>query len=120
MTVSKIVLDSLMEPKLILNSLPPPIECQNGTIYGNYSLRFPDKVRRPDGIAVHRACVARHVVNLPGTAIFDTQTAFTRCWLKSLPARRARKTQWEAFKQSRPPMYCQPSSSKGEAFYVDI
>jgi len=126
--IGKIVLDPLMEPKLILKSLPTPTELyekyesdSNGISYGNYSISSPRKMFQcKEGYLTKRACVFRHLVTLPGTDITDTQTAFTRCWLKSLPPRRVRKTQWEAFLQARPPMYCKPAISNSEAFYVDI
>lgn len=116
----KIVLDSLMEPKLVLGMLPPPVECQDGTIYGNYSLMFPKGVERPDGIVTRRAVLSRAVRGLPNTQIFDTETAFTRCWLRSLGPRKARKNQGEGFLKSRPPQYIRPSESNCESFYVDI
>jgi hypothetical protein len=126
--LGKIVLDTLMEPKLILKSLPAPIELyekygidSNGISYGNYSISSPRRMFQcREGYLTKRACVFRHLVTLPGTEITDTQTAFTRCWLKGFPQRRTRKLQYEAFRQARPPMYCKPANSNTEVFYVDI
>jgi len=108
--IGKIEFDSIQKPKLLVNPLPPPSECPDGTIYGNYSLRLPNGWR-----VIYR----RHAYKYG--SMNDTQTAFTRCFLKSLPPRRMRKAQKEAFfNHTRAPQYCVPSESRGEAFYVDI
>jgi hypothetical protein len=109
--VGHISLDPLMDEKLVVDILPTPGELPDGTIVGNYS------VRGPNGF---RIISRRHSRVLQGTSIQDTETAFTRCYLKSMPKRFVRKAESEAKGKSRPPQYCRPSESNKESFYVDI
>ena len=97
------------EKKLFLPGLPPPAECPDGTVYGNYSLKLPNGWRVID---------VRRTVQYEG--IRDTEPAFTRCLLRALPRRRSRQVQRDMLKICRPPQYCHPGEGAGDWFYVDI
>lgn len=109
MIVPFIDLTPLRGKKIEVQGLPSPSECPNGTIYGTYSLKLPNGYRVID---------KRRIVQY--LDVWDTQTAFTRCWLNGLPQRRSRSNQRDMLLQSRPPQYCRPSVSLHDMAYVDI
>jgi hypothetical protein len=128
--IGHISLDTLMEKKLLIDSLPHTDLLHNGSIVGHYSYRATGvdsdglcSVANDDGSPPEypiRIIANRHTRMLPGSSIRDTETAFTRCFLKSLPPVKARKTEIEGRSHARPPQYCQPTESTVDTFYVDI
>lgn len=128
--VGHISLDPIREKKLIVSSMPNVELLHDGSIVGNYSVKATGidstelaEIVNDDEFSCEfpiRILHSRHVVNLPHTTLRDTQTAFTRCFFKSLPERRFRKKDIEGRKLARAPLYCQPTVSNVDVFYVDI
>lgn len=103
-------------PKSELLAFPALSEMPDGTILGNHALRLP---------APHRVLLARRVrvyKHADGQVYRDTETAYARRYLASLPSRMrsVRREQVEGFKLATIPQYCDPFDSEEEWFYVDL
>jgi hypothetical protein len=93
---------------VICDKLPPPRLLPNGTIYGMYSCTTPDRYR-----------FVRFDALKEWEGVKDTETAFTRKYLSSLPAARARKSQRAGFDATRPPLYVSPGPVR-DGVYIDL
>lgn len=123
-------LEPVYRPKLVVDSLPAIDQLSNGSIVGHYSYRATGvdsdaAIELANGSNYRpefplRIVSRRHARLLPGTNLIDTETAFTRCYLKSLPRAKARRQEIDGRRQTRPPQYCQPTVSNVETLYVDI
>lgn len=123
-------LGPLQEQKLLVDSLPSTDQLFDGSIVGHYSYKATgvdsDEICQVVGKVDYapewpmRIVSNRHTRMMPNSTIRDTETAFTRCFLKSLPMIKARKKEVEGRRQTRPPQYCKPADSTVETFYVDI
>ena len=94
--------------KVIDTSINDTSLLPDGTVYGNYSYTLPDKTK------LIPYAFARHIGDFT-----ETETGFTRLFMKTLPKRRYRKIQHEYMKVSRPPLYVRPSVLEN-AVYVDL
>lgn len=92
----------------IVDTLPKPQELPDGTIYGYYSVSIPkgDKL------------IPYHFVKQVDERL-DTETAFTRDFLKSLGRRKARQEEYYNYRLARPPLFVRPCIIK-DAAYIDI
>lgn len=128
--VGHIDLGPLQEPKLLVDSLPATYLLSDGSIVGHYSYKATGvdsaeiaEVLGPVDYRLEwpmRIVANRHTRMMPNSSIRDTETAFTRCFLKSLPPIKARKKEVEGRRNTRPPQYCKPSESNVDTFYVDL
>ena len=94
--------------KVIDTSIKDARLLPDGTVYGNYSYTLPNKLK------LIPFSFARHIGDYT-----ETETGFTRIFMKSLPKRRYRKLQHDFMKFSRPPLYIRPSIIEN-AVYVDL
>lgn len=93
---------------LVIDFLPKPASLPNGSTYGNFSVVTPRGVR-----------YVRYQALRDWQGETDTETEFTRRFLRTLPRRLCRKNQRAGFDLSRPPLYVRPCALE-DAAYVDI
>lgn len=91
-----------------VNCMPKPEELPNGTTYGYYSVNIPQEGKY----------VPYQYIKSAGD-IYDTETSFTRQWLKSLGKRRVRRDEYWNYRASRAPLHIYPSVMD-DAAYIDI
>ena len=92
----------------IIDTLPKPETLPDGTIYGNYSVVLPSKMKL---IPYHSAVVLGDRLG--------TQTSFTREYMGTLGKRTIRREEFWSYLQARPPMTVKPCTLK-DAVYIDI
>jgi len=88
--------------------LPKPSELPNGTLYGNFSATLPQGIK----------LVPYQHLRFWGDQ-WDTETAFTRQFMRTLPKKKARKSTFISYMDSRPPVYTLPGYLP-DAVYIDL
>lgn len=92
----------------IVDFLPLPRNLPDGTRYGMFSATTPQGLR----FVLYQAL--RY-----WQGVTETETGFTRLFLKGLPPAMCRRVQRESYEFSRPPLYVRPAALE-EAVYMDI
>lgn len=92
----------------IVDFLPKVETLPDGTRYGMNSVCLPDGKR-----------ILKYSAVREWEGVKDTETAFTRTFMKTLPTAKCRKSQRASFELSRPPLYVSPGPVSNAA-YVDI
>lgn len=93
---------------VIGRSLNDPALLPDGTLFGNYSYTLPNHAKLIPYQYARR--FQAHV---------ETETAYTRVFLRSLPKPKYRKAQFASFRGSRPPLAVFPALME-DAVYVDL
>ena len=99
---------SIANKLVIVHTMPKPEELPDGSLYGYYSVTLPTK---------HKIIPYHYVKDLNGD--LDTETSFTRKFLKTFPRRKIRQAEYHNYRLARPPLYIQPAILE-DAIYLDI
>lgn len=92
----------------VVDCLPKPQDLPDGSIYGYYSVTLPKG----------KKLIPYHFIKQVGENL-DTETAFTREFLKSLGRRKVRQAEYFGYRLSRPPLFVRPSIME-DAVYIDL
>lgn len=92
----------------IVDTLPKPSECPNGSLLGYYSVTLPNK---------NKIIPYQYLRDWEGQ--IDTETSFTRAFLKSLGKRKVRREEYWGYRIARPPMFVRPGIIEN-GVYIDI
>lgn len=90
------------------NTMPPPEVLPNGTTYGYYSVHIPKE---------GKYVPYQYAKEIDG--VFDTETSFTRQWIKSKGKRIIRRAEYNHYRATRAPLHVYPSVLD-DAVYIDI
>lgn len=92
----------------IVDTLPQPRDLPDGSLLGYYSVTLPNK---------NKIVPYQYIRDWNGA--IDTETSFTRMFLKSLGKRKVRGEEYRGYRLSRPPLYIRPGVIE-EGVYIDI
>lgn len=92
----------------IVDTMPETTDLPDGTLIGYYSATLPSK----------KKIIPRHHVKFVDD-VADTETAFTRGFMKQFPKRKIRGEEFWNYKVARPPMYVKPAHIE-DGVYIDI
>jgi hypothetical protein len=102
------VVDGVNGKVNITETMPKPIDMPDGSTYGYYSVALPNKEKFvPYQYAKHH------------NGMTDTETTFTRQWIKGKGKRIIRREEYQCYRSTRPPLFVRPSIIK-DAVYIDI
>ena len=92
----------------IVDSMPDPKDLPNGSLLGYYSVTLPNK---------NKLVPYQYAKDWKGQV--DTETAFTRMYVKTLGKRIVRREEYLGYRISRPPLFVRPAFLD-HGVYIDI